>query len=156
LNHLEFNSDLWMEVGSSGGPDKNQVYGLSNTKAENLQAARSVSTVGSPQSVSSTQSKEFVALQQHTTQLTEKYDHLLAEHAQLKAEHAQQKAEDAQRYAQLKAEHAQLYAQQKAKHDQLREFIMNMASQSGDTCAPPPFWPYNNQPPPPPPAPPLC
>jgi hypothetical protein len=31
-----------------------------------------------------------------------------------------------------------------------------MASQSGDTCAPP-FWPYNNQsPPPPPPAPPLC
>jgi hypothetical protein len=33
---------------------------------------------------------------------------------------------------------------------------MNMASQSGDTCAPPLFWPYNNQPPPPPPAPPLC
>jgi hypothetical protein len=31
-----------------------------------------------------------------------------------------------------------------------------MASQSGDTCAPPPFWPYNNQPPSPPPAPPLC
>ena len=42
------------------------------------------------------------------------------------------------------------------QHDQLREFVMNMASQSGDTCAPTPFWPYNNQPPPPPPAPPLC
>jgi hypothetical protein len=90
LTHLEFDPDLWMEVGSSGGPDKNWVYGLSNTMAENLQAARSVSTVGSSQSVSSTQSKEFVALQQHTAQLTEKYDHLLAEHAQLKAEHAQQ------------------------------------------------------------------
>jgi hypothetical protein len=42
------------------------------------------------------------------------------------------------------------------QHDQLCEFVMNMASQSGDTCAPTPFWPYNNQPPPPPPAPPLC
>ena len=134
LTHPEFDPDLWMEVGSSGGPDKNQVYGLSNTTTENLRAARSVSTVGSSQSVSSTQSKEFVALQQHTAQLTEKYDHLSAEHAQLKAEHAQQKPE----------------------HDQLREFVMNMSSQSGDTCAPTPFWPYNNQPPPPPPAPPLC
>jgi hypothetical protein len=74
--HLSFDPNLWMEVGSSGGPDKNQMYGLSNTMAENLRAARSVSTVGSFQSVSSTQSKEFVALQQHTAQLTEKYDHL--------------------------------------------------------------------------------
>ena len=154
--NLDFDSDLWMEVGSSGGPDKNWVYGLSNTTVENLRAARSVSTVRSSQSVLSTQSKEFVALQQHTTQLTEKYDHLLAEHTQLKAEHAQQKEEDAQRYAQLKAEHAHLYAQQKTEHDQLREFVMNMASQGGNTCAPPPFWPYNNQPPPSPPTPPLC
>jgi len=149
LTHPEFDLDLWMEVGSSGGPDKNRVYGLSNTMADNLRAARSVSTVGSFQSVSSTQSKEFVALQQHTAQFTEKYNHLSEEHAQLKAEHAQQKAEDAQRYAQL-------YAQQKAEHDQLREFVMNMASQSGDTCTPPSFWSYNNQSPPPPPAPPLC
>jgi hypothetical protein len=145
LTHPEFDPDLWMEVRSSGGPDKNQVYGLSNITAENLRAARSVSTVGSSQSVSSTQSKEFVALQQHTAQLTEKYDHLSAAYAQLKTEHAQQKAEDAQRYA-----------QQKAEHDQVRKFVMNMTSQSGDTCAPPPFWPYNNQPPPPSPAPPLC
>jgi len=154
LTHPEFDPDLWMEVGSSGGPDKNRVYGLSNTTAENLRVTRSVSTVGSSQSVSSTQSKEFVALQQHTAQLTEKYDHLSAAYAQLKAENAQQKAEDAQWYAQLKAENAQQkvedaqrYAQQKAEHDQLREFFMNMASQSGDTCAPSP---------PPPPAPSLC
>jgi len=39
-----------MEVGSSGGPDKNQVYGLSNTTADNLRSTRSVSTVGSSQS----------------------------------------------------------------------------------------------------------
>ena len=139
LTHPEFDPDLWMEVGSSGGPDKNRVYGLSNTTAENLRAAHSVSTVGSSQLVSSTQSKEFAALQQYTAQLTEKYDQLSAA------------------YAQLKAEHAQRYAQQKAEQDQLHEFFMNMASQSGDTCAPPAFWSYNNQPPPPPPpAPPLC
>jgi hypothetical protein len=67
VTHSEFDPDLWMEVGSFGGPDKNRVYGLSNTTAENLRAARSVSIVGSSQSVSSTQSKEFIALQQHTT-----------------------------------------------------------------------------------------
>jgi hypothetical protein len=152
LIHPEFDPDLWMEVGSFGGPDKNRVYGLSNTTAENLRAARSVSIVGSSQSVSSTQSKEFVVLQQHTAQLTEKYDHLSTTYAQLKAEHAQLKAE----HAQQKAEDAQWYTQQKADYEQLREMVINMASQSGDTCAPPPFWTFNNQPPPPPPAPPLC
>ena len=45
--HSDFDSDLWMEVGSSGGPDKNQVYRLSNTPGDNLRAVRSVSTVGS-------------------------------------------------------------------------------------------------------------
>jgi hypothetical protein len=79
LTHPEFDPDLWMEVGSSGGPDKNRVYGLSNTTADNLRSTRSVSTVGSSQSISSSQSKEFVALQQHTAQLTEKYDNLKAE-----------------------------------------------------------------------------
>jgi len=126
--HPDFDSDLWMEVGSSGGPDKNQVYGLSNTTAENLRATCSVSTVGSSQSVSSTQSKEFMALQQHTAHFTEKYNHLMVEYTQLKA-----------------------------NHEQLRQMVLNMASQSGDTCAPLSFLPYNNQPPPPPPpAPPLC
>jgi hypothetical protein len=52
--HPDFDPDLWMEVGSSGGPDKNRVYGLSNTTAENLRSTRSVSTVGSSPSVSST------------------------------------------------------------------------------------------------------
>jgi len=60
--HPDFDPNLWMEVGSSGGPDKNRVYGLSNTTAVNLWAACSVLTVGSSQSLSSTQSKEFVDL----------------------------------------------------------------------------------------------
>jgi len=129
LTHLEFDPDLWMEVGSSGGPEKNRIYGLSNTTADNLRSTRSVSTVGS------SQSKEFVALQQHTAQLTEKYNHLSADYAQLKASHAEQRVE----------------------YQELREVVMNMATQSG-TCAPNPFWPHNHQSPPgppPPPAPPL-
>jgi hypothetical protein len=65
-----------MEVRSSGGPDKNRVYGLSSTTAENLRAACSVSTVGSSQSVSSTQSKEFVALQQQYERLSANYEQL--------------------------------------------------------------------------------
>ena len=76
LTHSEFDLDLWMEVGSSSGPDKNRVYRLSNTTADNLRLARSASIVGSSQSISSSQSKEFVDLQQHTAQLTKKYDHL--------------------------------------------------------------------------------
>jgi hypothetical protein len=51
-----------LEAGLSGGPDKNRVYGLSNTTTENLWMTRSVSTVECSQSVSSTQSLEFAAL----------------------------------------------------------------------------------------------
>ena len=149
LTHPEFDPDLWMEVGSSGGPDKNRVYGLSNTTADNLRSTRSFSTVGSSQSISSSQSKESVALQQ----LTEKYDNLQAEYAQLKASHAQQRAEQRAESEQFKASQAQQKAeyeaaqeQQKTAYDQLYEMIMKL-SNSG-TCAPNPFWPYNHQPPP--------
>jgi hypothetical protein len=62
LTKPDFDPDLWMEVGSSGGPNKNRVYGLSNTTADKLRSARSVSTVGSSPSVLSTQSEEFLAL----------------------------------------------------------------------------------------------
>jgi len=74
--HPNFDPDLWMKVGSSGGPDKNRVYGLSNTMAENLHSARSVSTVGSSPSVSSTQYEEFIALKQQYQQLSTNYDEL--------------------------------------------------------------------------------
>jgi hypothetical protein len=59
---MDFDPNLWMEVGLSGGPGKNRMYGLSNITTKNLQVAQSVSTVGSSQSVASTQSKECVAL----------------------------------------------------------------------------------------------
>jgi hypothetical protein len=106
--HPDFDLDLWMEVGLFSGPDKNRVYGLSNTTTKNLRAARSVSTVGSSQSVSSTQSKKFVALKQHTAHLTEKYDQL------------------------------------SANYEQFRQMVMNLTSQSGDTCALP-FWSYGSR-----------
>jgi hypothetical protein len=60
---LDFDLNLQIEAGSSSGPDRNQVYELSNTTAKNLRMARSVSIVGSSQSVSSIQSQEFAALQ---------------------------------------------------------------------------------------------
>ncbi|KAL9376036.1 hypothetical protein Peur_030156 [Populus x canadensis] len=74
--HPDFDPDLWMEAGSSGGPDKNRVYGLSNTTADNLRSTRSVSTVGSSPSVSNTQSEEFIALKQQYQQLSTNYDEL--------------------------------------------------------------------------------
>jgi len=46
--HLDFNLDLWMEVGSFGGPDKNRVCGLSNTTTENLRAAVVSQPMGAP------------------------------------------------------------------------------------------------------------
>jgi hypothetical protein len=82
LRPIQILTDLWMEVGSSSGSDKNRVYELSNTTTDNLRATRSVSTVGSSQSVSSTQSKEFVALQQHMTHLTEECEQLSANYEQ--------------------------------------------------------------------------
>jgi predicted transcriptional regulator len=82
LRPIQISTDLRMEVGSSSGSDKNRVYELSNTTTDNLRATRSVSTVGSSQSVSSTQSKEFVALQQHMTHLTEKCEQLSANYEQ--------------------------------------------------------------------------
>jgi hypothetical protein len=74
--HPDFDLDLWMEVGSSGGPDKNQVYGLSNTMIENLWVTHSVSTVGSSQSVSNTRSEEFMTLKQQYERLSTNYEQL--------------------------------------------------------------------------------
>jgi hypothetical protein len=51
--------DLWLEVGSSSGLNRNQVYDLSNTTTEFLCMTYSVSTVGCSQSVPSTQTLEF-------------------------------------------------------------------------------------------------
>jgi len=74
LTYPDFDPDLWMEVGSSCGPDKNQVYRLSNTTAKNLRLTRSVSTVRSCPSISSTQFEEFMALKQQYERLSTDYD----------------------------------------------------------------------------------
>ena len=105
-----------MEAGSSSGPNKNQVYGLSNTTTANLQSAHTASTVGSSQSVSGSQSKEFVALQQ-------KCDHLL------------------EAYTQLKEQYIADSEQQRAAYEEFRQIVMNMAQ--GGTCVPNPFWSSN-------------
>jgi len=47
--YLDFDPNLWMETWLSGGPNRNRVYGLSNTITKNLRTARNVSTVGSSQ-----------------------------------------------------------------------------------------------------------
>jgi hypothetical protein len=44
--HLDIDPELWLEAGLSGGLDRNQVYRLSNTIAENLWMTHSVSTIG--------------------------------------------------------------------------------------------------------------
>ena len=144
--HPEFDPDLWMEAGSSGGPDKNRVYGLSNTTAAKLRSTGTASTGGSSQSVSSSQSKEFVALQQ-------KYDHLSEAYTQLKEQQrvAYTQLKEEQRLA--NEQHRAESEQQRAAYEELRQMVMNMTQ--GGTCAPNPFWPPNPHPPPPPPPPPL-
>jgi len=46
LIHLDIDPNLWLEAGSSGEPDRNRVYELSNTTAENLRTTNSNSTIG--------------------------------------------------------------------------------------------------------------
>jgi hypothetical protein len=50
MNTIQLNLDLWLEVGSTGGPDRNRVYGISNITGEDLQAGRSVLIVRTSQS----------------------------------------------------------------------------------------------------------
>ena len=141
LTHPDFDSNLLMEVGWN--PKKSVVRALLHYDRK-LSAACSVSTVGSSQSVSSTQSKEFVALQQHMTHLTEQYEQLLVNYEQNIAHTAHL---------------IEKYEQLLTNYEQLHQMVMNMTSQSGDTCALF-FLPYgtrNNQAPhSPPPALPLC
>ena len=81
--YRDFDPDLWMEARLSDEPDRNRVYGLSNTMAKNLRTACSVSTIGSSQLVASTQSQKFTTLQEHTAHLTEKYERLSANYKEL-------------------------------------------------------------------------
>jgi len=81
--HLELDLNLWLEVGSSGGLYRNWVYSISNTRVEDMWARRSVSTIKSLQSASSSQSSQFqlILSQQIKTQTT----HLATEIERLNA-----------------------------------------------------------------------
>ena len=82
--HLDLDLDLWLEVGSFSEPDKNRVYGLSNTRTEFLLIVRSVSIVGCSQLVLSTHTQEFEAIldQRVKDQMT----HLATDYERLSAE----------------------------------------------------------------------
>jgi hypothetical protein len=86
--HLDLDLDLWLEAGSSYGPDKNWLYGLSDTTTKNLRISRSVLIVGFSQSIMSTQTLEFATIldqrvQAWTTHLNEKCKRLTADYEEL-------------------------------------------------------------------------
>ena len=86
--YKDIDPDLWLETGSSSGPNRNRMYGLSNTTTENLQTVNSISTIECSQSIPSTQTLEFEAMldqrvQDWTTHLNEKYERLTVDYEEL-------------------------------------------------------------------------
>jgi hypothetical protein len=77
LTHPELDPDLWLKAGLSSGPDRNQVYDISNTMVEDLQTTQSVSIVGCSQSVPSTQTLEFESILNQRVE--SRKTHLIAE-----------------------------------------------------------------------------
>jgi hypothetical protein len=49
MDDLSTHPVLWLEVGLSDEPDRNKVYGISNTIIEDMRMGRSVLTIGSSQ-----------------------------------------------------------------------------------------------------------
>jgi phage-related protein len=90
---------------------------LSNTTAKNLQAAHSISTAGSSQSVSNTQYQELVVLQQYIAHVTEKYKRLLADYKQHMAYFTEKHEQFSVNYEELRANYEQ---QLRANDEQLR------------------------------------
>jgi hypothetical protein len=77
--HPDIDLDLWLEGESFGGPNRNRVYGLSNTTTETLWTTRSASVIGCSQSIPSSQTLEFTAMldqrvQDRMTHLNDKYE----------------------------------------------------------------------------------
>jgi hypothetical protein len=88
LTHQDLDPDLWLEIESSGGPDKNLVYELSNTTVKNLWMTRIASTVGRLQSTSSTQTPEFAVMldqqvEAHMAHLNEKFERFTNDYEEL-------------------------------------------------------------------------
>jgi hypothetical protein len=77
-----------MKAGSSGGPDKTQVFGISNATTEDLRTIQSVSIMGCLQSVLSTQNLKFESIlnqqvEAWTTHNAAKTERLSAEKTEL-------------------------------------------------------------------------
>jgi hypothetical protein len=84
----DIDSNLWSEVRSSGGPDRNRMYGLLNNTIGNLRTTHSALIVGCLQSIPNTQTSEFVAMldqrvQDWTTHLNDKYERLIANYKEI-------------------------------------------------------------------------
>jgi len=62
LTHPDLNLNLWLEVRSFSGSDRNRVYELSNITTKNLWMTHSALTVGCSQSILSTQILEFTTM----------------------------------------------------------------------------------------------
>ena len=89
LNHPDIDPDLWLEAGLFDGPNRNQVYELCNTTAENLWMTRCVLKIGCSRSISSIQTLEFAAMldqqvQDQTTYLNDKYKWLTADYEEFR------------------------------------------------------------------------
>jgi hypothetical protein len=83
--HPNIDLNLWLEAGSFCGPDRNWLYGLSNTTTENLRTTRSALIVGCSQSIPSIQTLEFTTIldqqvQDQTTHLNDKYAQLTTDY----------------------------------------------------------------------------
>ena len=73
--HLDLNSNLWLEKGSSYGPDRNRVNDLPDTMAENFWMTCSVSIIGFSQQILSAQTPKFEAsLDQRVKNQTTHFD----------------------------------------------------------------------------------
>jgi hypothetical protein len=90
-NHLtcpDIDLDLWLETISTGGPDRNQVCGLSNTITENLRTTYSTSIFGCSQLIWSSQTSKFAELldrrvQDQMAYFYNKYEQLTADYEKI-------------------------------------------------------------------------
>jgi len=143
LTHLEFDPNLWMEVGSFGGPIKIGFTGSPTLRPRTCGRPVVFQPLGAPNQYRAPNLRSSWPCS--NTRLSSPKNTTTYQRSMHNSKRSMHNKKPSMH-------------NKKADHEQLREMVMNMASQSGDTCAPPPFWPYNNQPPPPPPppAPPLC
>ena len=88
MTYPDIDLDLWLEDGSFGEPDRNWVYGLSNTTTENLQTTLSALIVGCLQLILCIQTLKFIAMldqriQDQMSHFNDKYKRLTVDYEEL-------------------------------------------------------------------------